>query len=72
MNRIHDSELLVFEGWKVVTRDIIERYHTAEEVKAFYSWLRGKTCLVIDGGVTGIYLYDYEMWLAYTTNMLYG
>ncbi len=46
-----------------VTYAQIRKYHTPEEVEHFYKWMRGQTMMMLKGGESGIYTWDYERWL---------
>jgi len=46
-----------------VTYDLVKRYHTEEEVKAFGNFMSGQTVMALPDGKSGIYVWDYERWL---------
>lgn len=52
------------DGIMFVTKELIKKYHTPEEVEAFNKWFCGQTGMIASDGSYGVYTYDYERWIA--------
>ncbi|MCH8057582.1 MAG: hypothetical protein IIB78_06925 [Proteobacteria bacterium] len=63
MKRIPENEYREEDGIKFVTKELIVKYHTTQEVKTFYEWFCGQTGLLAKDGSLGVYVWDYERWL---------
>lgn len=58
-----------------ITFDLLNQYHTKEEVNIFKSWAEGQTVAVVtrnNRSVSAIYSWDYERWLANKKEMRQG
>ena len=51
-------------GIRFVTMELLRRFHSEEEVKAFDEWFCGQTGMVSDDGTLAIYIHDYERWVS--------
>ena len=64
MKRIPESKYIVEHGTRCVTARLIEEHHSTDEVERFHRWFVGQTGIVLSDGTCGIYVSDYERWLA--------
>ena len=48
---------------KVVTYDLVTKYHTKTQCDRFLRFMHGQTSTLLKSGVPGIYAGDYERWL---------
>lgn len=62
MGRIPASEYVEFCDHMVVTSQLLELYHTPEEIENFTKWLRGQTGVILEDGTHGFYASNYERW----------
>lgn len=63
MKRIPKNEYREESGIQFVTKELIVKYHTTQEVKTFNLWFCGQTGIVAKNGSLGVYVWDYERWL---------
>lgn len=62
---IPKTEYIFVDGvGHVVTDELVQKYHTPEDVSKFNKWMRGQTSLCMSDGKAGIYSWDYERWLS--------
>jgi hypothetical protein len=52
--------------------DDLEKHAPPKAFAAFEQWMRGQTCLACDDGVCGVYLYDFDRWVAQGQNTEQG
>lgn len=57
------NEYIVEHDISCVTEELLEKYHTANEVNSFNKWFTGQTGMVMSDGSLGIYVHDYERWI---------
>ncbi len=49
---------------RFVTMELVRKYHSQSEVEAFNKWFYGQTGPITKNGTLGIYIHDYERWVA--------
>lgn len=54
---------IVGKNHRCVTKKLIEKYHTPEEIEAFNEWISGQTMFELPDGSAGIFISDYERWV---------
>ena len=63
MTKIPIESYIEHAGILFVTMELIEKFHSTEEVERFKTWMGGQTCGVLSDGTGGIYSWDYERWI---------
>jgi hypothetical protein len=64
MGRIPEHEYIKQHGYRAVTFQLIELYHTPSEVEVFNTWFAGQTWPILEDGTYAVYVDDYERWLS--------
>lgn len=64
MGRIPEHEYIEAHGCMVITLQLFELHHTPNELEIFSAWFNGQTGMLMDDGTCGVYVSDYERWLA--------
>lgn len=63
--RIPHTEYIIRDGSiPCVTFDLVRKYHSESESRNFSEWMNGQTVASLKDGRIGIYVHDYERWLA--------
>jgi len=55
--------ILIDSIGNVITDELLQKYHTSEEVMRLNHWIHGKPCTMINEEIA-IYAWDYEWWLS--------
>jgi hypothetical protein len=66
---IPQSEYLREQDIPYITSQLLKKYHTDAECKAFAKWFYGQTGIITEAGELGVYTWDYERWLAGLPNI---
>lgn len=61
---IPKSEYREENGCGFVTQELLERFHSKEEIETFDEWFSGQTGIITKDGTLGIYIHDYERWVS--------
>lgn len=60
---IPKSEYRVDNKVTYVTYEMVDKYHTKDEIRRFSKWYTGQTGMVASNGDMAIFVDDYERWL---------
>lgn len=66
LGHIPDTEFIKLsplDRLEFVTEELFKKYHTTSDWNKFAKWMRGQTCMLLDGNISGFYSWDYRRWL---------
>lgn len=62
-NMIPREEYLWKQNARIVTVELLEKYHDKDSQESFYNFMIGQTIMYYDGANIGFFVDDYERWL---------